>query len=101
MGTFDEQAVTVDVPTVREITRFELVVTKNNHTIEEEYTEEVDGVEVPMTRTVDDGGPDLDIFIYVGGERTHHKRQVPRDKVIAAWPGRLKAELVRIFTNAV
>lgn len=101
MGTFDEQAETVNVPTLRDIKRWEFVVTKIGHTIEENYTLEVDGEDVPMTRTVPDGGPDLDIFEYVGGERSEHRRQVPRAKVIAGWPGNLEAELLKIHKNAV
>jgi hypothetical protein len=84
MGTFDEQTVTVDVPTIKEITRWEFVVNKVH------LDENGD----------DDGGPDLDIFIYVGGERSEHRRQVPRAKVIAGWPGNLKAELISIYENA-
>ena len=96
MGTFDEQTVTVDVPTVKEITRFELIVNKD-HLVAQDVVE--DG-EVVGSEMVDDGGPDLDIFIYVGGERTTDRRQVPRDKVIAGWPGGLKAELLKIFNHA-
>ena len=99
MGTFDEQRETEMVETVRDITRFEIVVTKNGHTVEEEYTEEVDGEEVTKTRTVDDGGPDIDLFVYVGGERTEHRRQVPRAKVITGWTD-LKKVLLQTYNNA-
>jgi len=62
MGTFDEQREVEQVETVRDITRFEQVVTKAGHMIAEDYTEEVDGEDVTKTRMVDDGGPDLDVF---------------------------------------
>jgi hypothetical protein len=96
MGTFDEQTETVDVPTVMDITRFEFLVNKS-HLVEQDVVE--DG-EVVGSEMVDDGGPDLDIYVYVGGERTADRRQVPRDKVIAGWPGGLKAELLKIFNHA-
>lgn len=99
MGTFDEQKETEMVETVREVTRFEFPVIKN-HMIEEEYVEEVDGEEVTKTRMVDDGGPDLDLIVYIGGDRSEHRRQVPRAKVLAGWPGNLRAELLKVINNA-
>jgi hypothetical protein len=56
--------------------------------------------EVVGTEEVDDGGPDLDIFTYVGGCRTCNRKQVPRAKVIAGWPGKLKTECIKIIENA-
>ena len=101
MGTFDEQRETETVETVRDITRFEFVVNRN-HTVEEEYVDGQDeeGVDIIKTRTVDDGGPDLDLFVYVGGERTQDRRQVPRAKVIAGWPGKLRDALITVYNNA-
>ena len=84
MATFDEQKTVVDVPTVKDIKRFVQVVNEDH--LDEEGNP--------------DGGPDLDIFVYVGSNRTKDRRQVPRAKVIAGWPGGLKAELVKMFNNA-
>ena len=98
MGTFSEQREVEQVETVRDICRFEIPVV-TSHMMDEEYTEEVEGEEVTKTRSVEDGGPDVDVFVYVGGERSEHRRQVPRAKVIAGWD-ELKAVLLRIYNNA-
>ena len=96
METFQALTTTVDVPTVRDVTRIEFVVNPT-HLVDQDII--VDG-EVVGTVPVDDGGPDLDIFVYVGGSRSEHRRQVPRAKVILGWPGDLRAELVKVFNNA-
>lgn len=55
--------------------------------------------EVVGTEMVEDGGPDVDLIVYVGGDRSEHRRQVPREKVIAG-RDEVKAVLLWIYNNA-
>ena len=99
MKTFDGQKVTKTVEIVEDITRWEFVV-NNNHMISQDALDG-DG-EVTGAESVPDGGPDLDVFIYVGGDRSENRRQWPREKVIADWKsGKLKTHLVKIFDESV
>ena len=110
MSTFNAQTETVSVPTEMAIKRWEYVVTDpESHKVEQDILGDVEDPEsgeitegVVGTEMVPDGDPDLDIFIYVGGESSAHRRQVPREDVIAYWEaGDLEKELIKAFNDAV
>ena len=105
MGTFDEQREVEQVETVKDICRFEFPI-NDQHMVEQDVIGDITDPETNEvtqgkvgTEMVDDGGPDIDLFIYVGGERSEHRRQVPRAKVIAGFEA-LKVELLKVYNNA-
>jgi len=105
MGTFDDQREVEMVETVKDVARFEFPI-NDQHTISRDIIGDIVDPEtkevtqgVIGTEMVDDGGPDIDLFVYVGGERSEHRRQVPRAKVIAGF-AKLKVELLKVYNHA-
>lgn len=105
MKAFAEQREVQQVETVKDICRFEFPI-NDQHMVEQDVIGDItdpDTGDVTQgkigTEMVDDGGPDIDLFVYVGGERSEHRRQVPRDKVIAGFAA-LKVELLKVYNHA-